>query len=170
MNMSFRQGIQWVIDNCTSYQVAKDLKINPRTINRYQNGETPLENMTLGTAEKVYNYYLKELDAMEREELFSRGLAVLNKIGMRRFEKRKPNIEKTYLMELEQKPMTIYYRAYKDVMQYAAHFDSYDLALLEHLTNYTASLDGNGFTDEPLSPKALIYFSKEMVALQNKEE
>lgn len=58
------KGIKWVLDNCTSYQVAKDLGINNRTVNRYQNGESPLENMTLGTAEKLYNYYLKEMGNM----------------------------------------------------------------------------------------------------------
>lgn len=54
------KGIKWVLGNCTSYQVAKDLGINNRTVNRYQNGESPLQNMTFGTVEKLYNYYLKE--------------------------------------------------------------------------------------------------------------
>lgn len=53
-------GIRWVLDNCTSYQVAKDLGINNRTVNRYQNGETPIENMTLSTAQKLYNYYVSK--------------------------------------------------------------------------------------------------------------
>lgn len=51
------KGIEWVLNNCTSYQVAKDLDINNRTINRYQNGTSPIENMALGTAKKIYNYY-----------------------------------------------------------------------------------------------------------------
>lgn len=59
------KGVKWVLDNCTSYQVAKDLGINNRTVNRYQNGESPLENMTFGTAEKLYNYYLKERGKMK---------------------------------------------------------------------------------------------------------
>ena len=61
-----REGIQWVLDNQTSYRVAKDLGINNRTINRYQNGETPIGNMTIVTAEKIYNYYL---EVMEMEKI-----------------------------------------------------------------------------------------------------
>lgn len=56
--------VQWVLDNRTSYRVSKDLGINARTVNRYQNKETPIENMTLATAEKIYNYYLKEMKKM----------------------------------------------------------------------------------------------------------
>lgn len=53
------KGIKHVLSNYSSYRVAKDLKINNRTVNRYQNEETPLENMTLKTAKSLYNYYLK---------------------------------------------------------------------------------------------------------------
>lgn len=52
------KGVRWVLENCTSYRVAKDLNISNRTVNRYQNKETPIENMTLATAERLYNYYL----------------------------------------------------------------------------------------------------------------
>lgn len=52
------RGVQWVLDNCTSYQVAKDLNINARTVNRYQNGETPVGNMKAETMGLIYNYYL----------------------------------------------------------------------------------------------------------------
>lgn len=61
---NIRKGVQWVLDHRTSYQVAKDLGITNRTINRYQNGESPIDNMTFGTAEKIYNYYLREMDKM----------------------------------------------------------------------------------------------------------
>lgn len=50
-------GIKWVLYTCTSYEVAKELGIQNRTINRYQNNTSPLENMTLGTAKKIYDYY-----------------------------------------------------------------------------------------------------------------
>lgn len=56
----FERGIRWVLKNCTSYQVAKDLGINNRTVNRYQNGETPIGNMSLSTAVKLYNYYVSK--------------------------------------------------------------------------------------------------------------
>src|SRR5690625_1792575 len=51
------KGIKYVLDNCTAYRVSKDLNINARTINRYQNGTSPIENMSLETAKKIYNYY-----------------------------------------------------------------------------------------------------------------
>src|SRR5690625_3725871 len=55
------KGIKYVLDNCTSYQVAKDLNIPNRTINRYQNGTTDIENMQLKTAKKIYEYYKEEI-------------------------------------------------------------------------------------------------------------
>lgn len=54
------EGVQWVLDNCTSYQVAKDLGINNRTVNRYQNGTSEIEKMSLDTAAKLYAYYLQQ--------------------------------------------------------------------------------------------------------------
>lgn len=54
--------IEWVLRTKSSYQVAKDLGINNRTANRYQNGETPIENMTLKTAKAFYNYYKGEFE------------------------------------------------------------------------------------------------------------
>lgn len=60
--------IQRVLDTRSSYQVAKDLGISNRTINRYQNGTTPLDNMTIATARIIYNYY-EEMRQMEKETL-----------------------------------------------------------------------------------------------------
>jgi len=54
------KGIKHVLDNCTAYRVSKDLNINARTINRYQNGTSPIENMSLSTAKKIYEYYEEE--------------------------------------------------------------------------------------------------------------
>lgn len=54
--------IQWALDNKTSYQIAKELEINNRTANRYQNGETPIENMALKTAKIFYEYYKGEFE------------------------------------------------------------------------------------------------------------
>lgn len=51
------KAIKRILDTRTSYEVSKALGVPNRTINRYQNGTTPIENMTLGTAEKIYNYY-----------------------------------------------------------------------------------------------------------------
>lgn len=63
------RGVRWVLDKCTSYQVAKDLEINNRTINRYQNGESPIRNMKAETLGLIYNYYLKERMEMNMESL-----------------------------------------------------------------------------------------------------
>src|SRR5690625_1832267 len=57
------KSIKHVLDNCTAYRVSKDLNINARTINRYQNGTSRIENMSLETAGKIYNFY-KEMDKM----------------------------------------------------------------------------------------------------------
>src|SRR5690625_2108330 len=73
------KGIKHVLDNCTAYRVSKDLNINARTINRYQNGTSPIENMTLETAGKIYNYY-KELEIMNIN-----GVEVRNVDELKRF-------------------------------------------------------------------------------------
>lgn len=62
------KAIKRVLDTRTSYEVSKALGVPNRTINRYQNGTTPIENMTLGTAEKIYKYY-EEMIRMEKESL-----------------------------------------------------------------------------------------------------
>ena len=58
--------IEWVFNNRTSYRIAQELGIANRTANRYQNGETPLENMTLKTAKLFYDYYKGEFE-MEKK-------------------------------------------------------------------------------------------------------
>lgn len=63
------KGIMYVLDNCTSYQVAKDLGIANRTINRYQNGTTDIEKMSLKTAKMIYEYYLKLKEEMKMKTL-----------------------------------------------------------------------------------------------------
>jgi len=63
------KAIKRVLDTRTSYEVAKALGVPNRTINRYQNGTTPLENMTIATARKIYEYYEKEVKRVEIETL-----------------------------------------------------------------------------------------------------
>ena len=43
----------------TAYKIAKELSVQPLTIQKYINGERKIENMTLATAEKLYEYYIK---------------------------------------------------------------------------------------------------------------
>lgn len=62
------KGIKRVLDTRSSYEVSKALGVPNRTINRYQNGTTPIENMTLATAQKIYEYY-EEMIRMEKESL-----------------------------------------------------------------------------------------------------
>ena len=64
-------GVQWVLDHCTSYQVAKDLGINNRTINRYQNGTSPVEKMSLNTAKKIYSYYMEVVKVGEKVDVYT---------------------------------------------------------------------------------------------------
>ena len=70
------KGVQWVLDNCTSYEVAKDLGISNRTINRYQNGTTPIDNMTAKTIGTIYNYYLREMGKMTIKQAIEYGLSI----------------------------------------------------------------------------------------------
>ena len=70
------KGVHWVLDNRTSYEVAKDLGISNRTINRYQNGTTPIDNMTAKTMGTIYNYYLREMEKMTIKQAIEYGLSV----------------------------------------------------------------------------------------------
>lgn len=63
------KGIKYVLDNCTAYRVSKDLNINARTINRYQNGTSPIGNMSLETAGKIYDYYIKNKERLKMMEI-----------------------------------------------------------------------------------------------------
>lgn len=44
----------------TAYQIGKDLGMQPVIIQRYMKGERKLDNMTLKTAEKLYEYAKKK--------------------------------------------------------------------------------------------------------------
>lgn len=80
------EKVQWVLDNYTSYRVAQALGINARTINRYQNGESPVENMKAETLGKIYNYYLKEMVNMERTQWEFEEYTVYDEGDVLRFE------------------------------------------------------------------------------------
>lgn len=54
-----RKEIEELLRSETAYRIAKDLGINARTVNRYQNGESPIDNMTFQTAEKLYQYFME---------------------------------------------------------------------------------------------------------------
>jgi transcriptional regulator with XRE-family HTH domain len=117
-----------------------------------------------------FNFYVDiKIDnsiKMSREEAFGRALAVLDKISERHFEKGKPRASVKYIIDYDRKPATVYFRAHKDIMDYARKFDAIDFALLDRINKYIDSLGIEGFTDEPLDPVHLIYTSKESVKLR----
>lgn len=84
------RGIRRVLDTRTSYEVAKALNVPNRTINRYQNGTTPLENMTIGTAQKIFNYHLKEMNEMKVWEF--KGYTVYEESEVLKFEDKEGNL------------------------------------------------------------------------------
>lgn len=81
-----RKGIEWVLKNKTSYEVAKALDINNRTVNRYQNGTSPIDRMEFKTAEKLYNYYLEEMEKMEKTTWEFEGYKVHDEQEVLRFD------------------------------------------------------------------------------------
>lgn len=54
------KNLEHLLDgHITAYKISKDTKINVSSIQRYINGERKIKNMTLETAEKLYNYYIQ---------------------------------------------------------------------------------------------------------------
>ncbi len=156
----------------SNYRISKETGISEATLNKYKRGDSNLENMTFGNAIKLQDYYTRIKEENEltknnfREENFARSLAVLNAISLRRFEKNKPSVEVAYKTKMDVKPMTIFARAHKDVMQYADHFDSVDLKLLDRINDHIGVMDTNNFNDDRLDPVYLLYFSKEAMKLE----
>lgn len=96
-----------------------------------------------------------------REETFGKALACLNAISTKRFERGKPNVSARYLSDLIDRPMTIYYRAFKDVMQYGAQFDEEDERLLYMAHGFISHIDVEDYSDEALRPSTITYFSNQ---------
>lgn len=157
----------------SNYRISKDTGIGEGTLNKYKRGEADIENMTFGNAIKLQQYYLKLkeenklTDKMSREEVFGRAFGVLNIISERHFEKNKPNAETKYMVDFDRKPMTVYFRAHKDVMDYAHKFDEIDLALLDRINEYIGNMDTNEYNDDPLEPVFLHYKADESIKLRN---
>lgn len=64
------KGIKWTLENCSSYEVSKEYGIPNRTVNRYQNGTSDINKMSLVTAQQLYDYYIKkQKEAAEMEKL-----------------------------------------------------------------------------------------------------
>lgn len=65
--LNYEEAIQKLFDmDITSYQIAKDLGITAQYIDNYRLGKRNIENMQLGRARELVDYYLK---AKERETL-----------------------------------------------------------------------------------------------------
>lgn len=45
--------------NITAYKLGKETNLNINMLQKYISGERKIENMTLKTAEKLYEYYIK---------------------------------------------------------------------------------------------------------------
>ena len=81
-----RKGIEILLKSKSSYRIAKDLNINARTVNRYQNGTSEIDKMEFGTAEKLYNYYLEEMANVEKTMWEFEGYTVYLETDVLRFE------------------------------------------------------------------------------------
>lgn len=72
------QGIQWALDNRTSYRIANDLDLTARASARYKSGESDVKNMSLDMAGKLYNYAVqekrKEADELNKIEEIIKGI------------------------------------------------------------------------------------------------
>ena len=106
------------------------------------------------------------MDKMTREESFGRAFAILNLMSERRFERDNPSVETKYMSDFHIKPMTVYSRAHKNVMEYVVKFDGVDLALFDRINDYIGVMDASEFNDTPLEPVYLVYFSKETLNLR----
>lgn len=154
-----------------NYRISQETGIGQNSLGRYRRGESDIDNIPFGNMAKLYKYFLKiegekgMNKKMSRDEAFGRAFAVLDVISLRHFDRGK-GVEAQFMQDFYNKPMTVYFRAHKRVMEYVENFDGVDLDLLDRINDYIGGMDADDYNDDQLSPKYLVFFSQESVALQ----
>lgn len=151
--------------NITKYQISKATGISQVSLNKFAKGESDLDNMPLGNALKLYDFYLKnEEDIMmtndKRDILFGQLLSIVTVIGERVFEKGKPSVDETSFKKFPRAPKETITRLHMDVMNYAHKFGKEENELIDLFGEILYEMESNDFTNDPLDKYLLGYYKQ----------
>ncbi|MDF1510858.1 type I-C CRISPR-associated protein Cas8c/Csd1 [Robertmurraya sp. DFI.2.37] len=166
--MDIRQAIEKLLadPSVTNYQISKATGVSQVSLNKFARGESNIDNMPLGNALKLYDYYtkLKEEGAMtgeSRDLLFGRMLGVLNVLGERLFEKGKPSIDEKSFKKFPAKPASTFERLHKEVMDYSHKFGEEENRILALFDELLSELSTEDFNDSPLGGTYLLGYYRQ---------
>lgn len=166
--MDIKKAIEELLanPNITNYQISKDTGVSQVSLNKFAKGESNIENMPLGNALKLYDYYLKNKEDIimtndKRNLLFGRLLSVCTIIGERVFEKGKPSVPERDFKKFPKAPATTYKKLHDNFMQYAYEFGDDENYLLSRFDGILGEMDTSDFTDAPLGDNYLLGYYRQ---------
>lgn len=152
-------------DNITNYQISKATGISQVSLNKFSKGESNIENMPLGNAIKLYNFYLKLKEennlSNDRDILFGKILAVVNILGERVFDGGKPSVYQTAFKKFPSTPKEAFTKMHSCVMQYSEKLGKEENELFDKLSEIMYELDDTEFNNDPLGDKYLLAYHKQ---------
>ncbi|POD46303.1 hypothetical protein BKM15_26030 [Pseudomonas syringae pv. syringae] len=156
----------------TNYQISKTTGISQVSLSKFAKGESSIDNMPLGNALKLYDYYKKmegegKVNNDKRDLLFGRLLGVCNILGERLFEKGKPSIDEKTFKKFPNAPVSTFEMMHKDIMQYTHKFGKEENYLLSLFDEILAQMNESDFNGEPLGNKYLLGYSKQKHELKD---
>lgn len=166
--MDIKKAIEDLLVNphITNYQIYKATGISQVSLNKFSKGESNIDNMPLGNALKLYDYYLKmkeenKLNNDTRDLLFGRLLSVSTIIGERIFEKGKPSVGERDFKKFPKAPLSTYKKLHDNLMQYSYKFGEEENYLLSLFDGILEEMNEADFNDTPLGDKYLLGYYKQ---------
>lgn len=166
--MEIKAAIKKLLEdsNITKYQISKVTGISQVSLNKFAKGESDLDNMPLGNALKLYDFYLKNKEEIKmtndkRDLLFGRLLGVCNILGERVFEKGKPSVDEKSFKKFPNAPASTFERLHKDIMQYTHKFGEEENYLLSLFDEIMSDMDTSDYNDEPVDKYLLGYYRQQ---------
>lgn len=173
MTLEIREAIRKLIthEKITKYQISKATGVSQVTLKRYEDETSSLDNMTLGNALKLYDYYLElenkgELNTpFEREKKYGELFAIADL--MSEAMGYEPTVAVKYVKEFPQQPKEVITKIHEDILNSLAFCDKKEVhALHDEFGEVLASFEVDEYTDAPLEGDYLLAFHKKRKALK----
>lgn len=144
--------------NITNYQISKATGISQVSLSKFAKGDSDIDNMPLGNALKLYDFYLKNKEGIQvsndkRDLLFGRLLSVCTIIGERVFEKGKPSVQENEFKKFTKAPKNTFTRLHHNLMEYTHKFGREENELFDLFAEILGEMDDSDFTNVELSDK-----------------
>lgn len=162
-----KQAIETLLkdQNISNYQISKATGISQVSLNKFAKGDSDIDNMPLGNALKLYDYYLKikedvKMTNDKRDILFGRLLSVCNVLGERLFEEGKPAIDEKSFKKFPNAPASTFERLHKDIMNYTHKFGEKEHYLLNLFDEILSEMNEADYNDNPVEKYLLGYYKQ----------